>query len=280
MGRRSLTGSGCVALSGSNPTTTVPSVHPNEVVHAGASDRPLIGVTTYLEQAQTGVWDVRAAFLPQVYLNGITDGGGIAIALPPQPSSPEVARAVLAGLDGLVIAGGADVNPARYGQERRDVTDQPRLDRDQWEDDLLNAAIEMELPFLAICRGAQLLNVSLGGTLHQHLPDVINDESYRPGAGVFGAKNVTVESGTKLAELIGEAGHGVPVYHHQAIDAIAPALNVTARTEQGVIQAVELPTVPFGVGVQWHPEQSPDDRRLFAGLVEAAREYRQKRENA
>lgn len=140
------------------------------------SDAPIIGVTTYLEQAQTGVWNVRASFLPKVYIDAVTDAGGIAVLLPPQPSTAALARRVLASLDGLVISGGADVDPARYGQQPHAKTGAPRTDRDEWEDALLAAAIETKLPFLGICRGAQVLNITLGGTLHQHLPDLVGSE--------------------------------------------------------------------------------------------------------
>ncbi len=244
-----------------------------------AASAPLIGVTTYLEQAQTGVWDVRAAFLPKVYLDAVTDAGGIAVLLPPQPASPEVARRVLGALDGLVVSGGADVDPARYGQEPHERTGAPRTDRDEWEDALFAAAIELELPFLGICRGAQLLNVALGGTLVQHLPDVVGTEAYQPAPAVFGETRVAVDAGSRLADVLGPEAtpHAVHVYHHQAIDEVAPGLTVTARTDDGVIEAVELDSVPFGIGVQWHPEQNDADRRLFAGLVEAARTHRTRR---
>ena len=233
--------------------------------------RPIIGFTTYLEQAQTGVWDVQASFLPKVYFEAVNKAGGIAVLLPPQPVDAEIASAVLDGLDGLIITGGKDVDPARYGQAAHPETDEPRPDRDAWEDALLTAAIERELPFLGICRGAQLLNVSLGGTLHQHLPEVVGSTRYNLGRGEFAQNEVTVE-GSQLASLIGESVVGKS-YHHQAIDELAAGLVVTARSDDGTIQAVELPSVPFGVGVQWHPEQD-DDLRLFAGLVDAALEYR------
>lgn len=238
---------------------------------------PLIGITTYLERAQTGVWDVPAAFLPKLYLDAVTDAGGIAVLLPPQPVSPEIARSVLAALDGLIVSGGADVDPARYGQSPHPRTGAPRTDRDAWEDALLTEAIAAELPFLGICRGAQLLNVALGGTLVQHLPDVVGTERYQPGPAVFGEGEVTIERGSRLAALVGgEAEPSLPVhfYHHQALDDVADGLTVTARSADGVIEAVELETVPFGLGVQWHPEQNATDRRLFAGLVDAARTYR------
>nr|WP_026378963.1 gamma-glutamyl-gamma-aminobutyrate hydrolase family protein [Agromyces italicus] len=242
----------------------------------------MIGITTYLEQAQTGVWDVPASFLPKVYLDAVTDAGGIAVLLPPQPVSPEIARRVLRALDGLIVAGGADIDPARYGQAPHPRTGAPRHDRDDWEDALLTAAIEAELPFLGICRGAQMLNVALGGTLVQHLPDLVGSESYQPGPAVFGEVTVAVEPGSRLAATLGDAAGALPVhvYHHQALDALAPGLTVTARTGDGVIEAVELEGVPFGIGVQWHPEENAADRRMFAGLVEAARRHRTNRTEA
>ncbi|WP_342344052.1 gamma-glutamyl-gamma-aminobutyrate hydrolase family protein [Agromyces archimandritae] len=232
--------------------------------------RPLIGITSYLEQAQTGVWDVPASFLPKVYLDGVTDAGGIAIVLPPQPVDAAIAARVIGSLDGLIVAGGADIDPARYGQEPHERTGAPRPDRDAWEDALLAAAIETGLPFLGICRGAQLMNVALGGTLVQHLPDVVGSETYQPGAGVFGRAGVDVDPASRLGGLV-DARLDVPVYHHQAVGRVADGLRVTARTADGVIQGVELPGHPFAVGVQWHPEEDTADRRLFAGLVDAAR---------
>lgn len=237
--------------------------------------KPVIGLTTYLEQAQTGVWDVPASFLPKVYFEAVTNAGGIAVLLPPQPVDADIANAVLDGLDGLIISGGKDVDPARYGQEPHPTTDEPRRDRDAWEDALLSAAIDRGLPFLGICRGAQMLNVALGGTLHQHLPDVLGTTRYNIGGGRFAENEVGIEASTKLGELFaGDDTVGVKSYHHQAIDELAPGLVVSARSDDGTIQAVELPSVPFGVAVQWHPEEdAEDDARLFAGLVEAAKEY-------
>ncbi|MBD8537296.1 gamma-glutamyl-gamma-aminobutyrate hydrolase family protein [Plantibacter sp. CFBP 13570] len=240
------------------------------------SSAPLIGITTYLEQAQTGVWDVPASFLPKVYLDAVTDAGGIAVLLPPQPVTRAVAASVLARLDGLIVSGGADVDPGLYGQVAHPRTGRPRTDRDAWEEALLTAAIDAELPFLGICRGAQLLNVALGGTLVQHLPDLVGDDSFQPGEGVFGPKTVAIDADSRLAALLRQDDDelDVHVYHHQSIDRVADGLVVTARTEEGVIEAVELPTVPFGLAVQWHPEEEAADRRLFAGLVDAARRHR------
>ena len=249
----------------------------SEPMHAASA--PLIGVTTYLEQAQTGVWDVPASFLPKVYLDAVTDAGGIAVLLPPQPVSRDIARSVVSSLDGLIVAGGADVDPARYGQEAHPRTGVPRTDRDAWEDALLTEAIAIELPFLGICRGAQVLNVALGGTLVQHLPDVVGTERYQPAPAVFGEGEVAVEPGSRLEAVLGPGSQTLPVhfYHHQALDEVADGLMVTARSDEGVIEAVELDAVPFGLAVQWHPEENAADRRLFAGLVEAAREHRTRR---
>jgi putative glutamine amidotransferase len=239
---------------------------------ASSGSSPVIGLTTYLQQAKTGVWDVRASFLPEVYLDAVTKSGGIAVLLPPQPVTSEIVERVLDGLDGLIVTGGRDVDPARYGQAAHPSTDAPAPDRDAWEDALLLAAIKRELPFLGICRGAQVLNVALGGTLIQHLPDVVGSERYNIGGDRFNQVAVEVEPESELSELVG-AGVVGKVHHHQAIDRVGKGLTVSARAEDGIIQAIELESVPFGVGVQWHPEESRDDLRLFAGLVEAARAY-------
>lgn len=246
---------------------------------SASSVAPIIGITSYLEQAQTGVWDVRASFLPKVYLDAVTDAGGIAVVLPPQAVTQATAEQLLSRLDGLIISGGADIDPARYGQLPHAKTGAPRIDRDSWEDALLHAAIATELPFLGICRGAQMLNVALGGTLYQHLPDVVGSEKYQPAPGEFGTESVRIDGGTTIAALLGEQ-LDVHVYHHQALDRVAEGLRVSARTADGVIEAVELPSVAFGVAVQWHPEENDSDRRLFAGLVAAAAEYRASKEQA
>lgn len=255
----------------------------SEASERGGTAAPLIGITSYLEQAQTGVWDVRASFLPEVYIDAVTDAGGIAIVLPPQPVDDATARRILGSLDGLIVSGGADIDPRRYGQAAHERTGAPREDRDAFEDALLRAAIEVELPFLGICRGAQMLNVALGGTLIQHLPDEVGDERYQLGAGVFNPVEVEVEAGSRIAEVLGDDRRATAhLYHHQAIGEVADGLVVTSRTEDGVIESIELDgarfgEAPFGIAVQWHPEEHAKDRRLFAGLVRAAREQRDAR---
>ncbi|MEA9986674.1 gamma-glutamyl-gamma-aminobutyrate hydrolase family protein, partial [Subtercola sp. RTI3] len=219
-------------------------IHDN---HGGGSGaRPLIGLTTYLERAQSGVWDVEAAFLPKVYFDAVNRAGGIAVLLPPQSASPEIARRVLDRLDGLIITGGTDIAPESYGQEAHSATDQPRPDRDAWEQSLLTAALERSLPFLGICRGAQLLNVTLGGTLHQHLPDLVGSRRYQAGGGTFSRVGVEIDPTSRLAGLLAHpaAAHhltlDVPVYHHQAIDRLGRGLRVTAATDDGIVEAIEL----------------------------------------
>ncbi|OLP02708.1 gamma-glutamyl-gamma-aminobutyrate hydrolase [Mycolicibacterium porcinum] len=229
-------------------------------------------MSTYLQQAQTGVWDVQASFLPQVYFEGVTLSGGIAVLLPPQPVDGDVVDLVLDRIDGLVITGGPDVDPARYGQRSHPATNQPATARDAWEFALLEAALRRGIPVLGVCRGAQVLNTALGGTLHQHLPDVIGSTHHQKGNAVFGTSSIRTVPNTRLADLIGETSDA-QCYHHQAIDLLGEGLVVSARDADGVIEAVELPGDTFVLGVQWHPEETLDDLRLFAAVVEAARTY-------
>ena len=243
------------------------------MVLSGSDDiRPVVGMTTYLEQAQTGIWDVRASFLPHIYFEGVTLAGGIAVLLPPQPIDDHIANRVLDGLDGLVITGGKDLDPARYGQPPHPKTDEPRHDRDDWEFALLAGALKRGLPVLGICRGAQVLNVALGGTLHQHLPDVVGHSRHQAGNAVFSTSRMHIEPGTRLATLVGEYSDG-QCYHHQAIAELGNGLIVSARDPDGVIEAVELPGDTFVLAVQWHPEERLSDLRLFAAVVEAAKAF-------
>lgn len=240
-----------------------------------AGYRPIIGLTTYLEQARTGVWDVPASFLPAVYFDAVVRAGAIAVLLPPQAIDSAIAQRVIDGIDGLIITGGKDVDPARYGQVAHPQTDAPRLDRDAWEDSLLKAAISRGLPFLGICRGLQVLNVSLGGSLHQHLPDVIGSARYNRGAGDFSTNQVTFGmTGVVPALLADTPSLAVQSYHHQAVDRVGNGLLATAHSDDGTVQAIELTSQPFGIAVQWHPEQDQHDLRLFSGLTIAASAYR------
>jgi putative glutamine amidotransferase len=240
---------------------------------ASNASRPVIGLTSYRQRAVSGVWDVDASFLPGVYLDGVTNAGGIAVIVPPQPFDAEAAATVLDGLDGLVVCGGRDVDPARYGQTPGEHTDEPDTRRDLLEDALIAEALRRDLPLLAICRGAQLLNVHQGGSLIQHLPDVVGSHKYQVGGGTFTIGELDVDTDSELGHLVGDTVTGA-MYHHQAIDEVGEGLRVTARSDDGIIEAIEVEGATFGIGVQWHPEQTLNDGRLFDGLIAAARNAR------
>jgi putative glutamine amidotransferase len=235
---------------------------------------PVIGLTTYRQQTRSGVWDVTASFLPAVYLDGVTLAGGIAMLLPPQPVDADIAARVVNTLDGLIITGGKDVDPAAYGHDPHPATEEPARDRDAWEFALLAAALRRRIPMLGICRGAQVLHVALGGTLHQHLPEVIGHSGHRVGAAMFADSTVRAVAGSRVAGLVGPTLQ-VKCYHHQAIDRLGDGLVVSAVDTDGVIEAVEMPGPDFVVAVQWHPEETLDDVRIFSGLVQAARQRKE-----
>lgn len=226
--------------------------------------RPLIGISTYREQARWGAWDLPAVLLPASYADAVADVGGEPVLLPTGAGSAEVVRR----LDGLVLAGGADVDPARYGHAAGPATTVLRPERDAAELAVLQAALDRDLPLLAICRGMQLLNVALGGDLLQHLPDIPDTESHDPGPGLFARRKVRTAPGTELDRLLGPTA-AVDCHHHQALDRVARELTPSAWAEDGLVEAVEAAGRRFCLGVQWHPEAG-DDRRLFAALVEVA----------
>jgi gamma-glutamyl-gamma-aminobutyrate hydrolase PuuD len=227
--------------------------------------RPRIGITTYLEPTIWGVWERDAALLPRVYLDAVVAAGGVPLLLPPVGTD----AAVLDVLDGLIVAGGCDVDPSSYDATPHPETVDTRPGRDEHEKVLIRGALDRDLPLLAICRGLQMLNVTLGGTLQQHLPDVVAHDEHRPSPAVFGTTEVKVEPDTLTGRLFGERT-SVHCYHHQAIDVVAPGLRVTARAGDGTVEAAEVDGHDFAIGVQWHPEENPDDLRLFTALTAAA----------
>jgi gamma-glutamyl-gamma-aminobutyrate hydrolase PuuD len=231
----------------------------------GSSARPIIGVTAYGEHARYGVWDHEAVLLPRTYPDVVIAAGGVPVLLPPVPES----AAAVDRLDAVVLAGGPDVDPDRYGAAPHPRTGEPRPERDAAELAVLHQALERGIPVLGVCRGAQILNVGLGGTLVQHVPDAVGHSGHNPSPGVFGAVSVTLEPGSRVGDAVG-ASATVLCHHHQAIDRLADGLVVTGRAADGTIEAVELDRAPFVVGVQWHPEQDATDVRLMAALVRAA----------
>lgn len=227
--------------------------------------RPLIGITSYQDQAAWSVWQQRASLVPQTYVDAVTRAGGTALLLPPQPAAAPDVTALSDVLDGLVLAGGPDVDPARYGAAAGPHTGPPHPARDDWELRLLHGALERDLPLLAVCRGLQLLNVALDGTLVQHLPD----GTHRTPPARFVHHRVALEDGSRAHAVLGPTAE-VSCYHHQAVDRVGRGLRVTARADDGTVEALELPGHRFALGVQWHPETDPEDGRLFHALVTAS----------
>ncbi len=205
--------------------------------------------------------DVPAALLPWAYVRQITEAGGAPVLLPP---SAVAVPDVLDRVDGLLLSGGPDVDPARYGAERDPATQPARVERDQAELTALACAQRRGIPVLAICRGMQVLAVSRGGSLHQHLP------SHAPRVpGRYETTQVRISPGTRLAEALGESA-ALSCAHHQGVDELGTGLTATAWAEDGTIEAVEDPDHPFLLGVQSHPEENPDTAALFAAFVQAA----------
>lgn len=231
---------------------------------------PLIGLTVYREEAAWGVWNQRADLLPAQYAEAVTSVGGVPVLLPPT-TAPGAAEAAVARLDGLVISGGADVDPGRYDAEPHPRTANWRTDRDAWEIALLDAAAAVGLPVLGVCRGMQLMAVHAGGSLDQHTPDLVGHEVHSPGGDVFGEIAVSTSSGSRVAALVGDS-LSVNCHHHQSV-ARHPGFEASAHAQDGTLEAMEAPGDRFCVAVQWHPETAADVG-LLAGLVEAAASYR------
>jgi putative glutamine amidotransferase len=227
---------------------------------------PLIGISAYALQARWGNWDLPAVLLPRRYSDMVSAAGAVPVLLPP---TTHVADAV-PRLDGLLLSGGGDIDPQRYGAAKHPRCGPPSPERDQAELDLCQAALATGLPVLGICRGLQVLNVALGGTLHQHLPDAVGHDGHSPELAGYGTHKVSVAPGTRLASILGTSEMAVPTHHHQAVDSLGTGLVATAWTDDGVIEAAEVAQGrSFVVAVQWHPEVD-DDLSLFTALVAAA----------
>jgi putative glutamine amidotransferase len=233
--------------------------------------KPVIGLSSYAEPTRWGAWHAPAALLPLNYAEQVAAAGGVPVLLPPVPG---IAAAV-GRLDGLVLTGGGDIDPATYGAAPHPRTSRVSTERDRAELDLLAAALAAGLPVLGICRGLQLLNIARGGTLHQHLADLgpAGDPGHTPQPGAFGSHPVRVATGSMLAGILqADRPFAVPTAHHQAIDQLGAGLTATAWAADGIIEAAELTGGehhPFVLAVQWHPEAG-DDPRLFQALVAAA----------
>jgi putative glutamine amidotransferase len=241
---------------------------------------PRIGLTTYREAAVWGVWHEPADLLPASYADAVAAAGGVAMLLPP-PASGDVDRAAAAALDGLhglALAGGADVDPARYRAARDARTGPSRADRDAWEISLVRAALDRAVPVLAICRGMQVLNVTLGGDLVQHLPDVVGHQGHCPVVGEHGRHDVRLVRESQVGALLGDCAV-VATHHHQSVDRLGAGLVATGWAADGTVEALEHTGAGWVVGVQWHPEVH-DGAALFAGFVAACARQRAGRSRA
>jgi len=237
-------------------------------------ERPVIGIATPLERARWSVWDQQAALLPTNYLDAVRRAGGMALLLAPDPVLTEDPDEALDLVDGLLLAGGADIDPASYGAEPHRETHDTVPERDAFEIALTRRALERGIPFLGICRGMQLLNVALGGTLRQHLPEEFGHHEHRPTPGSFDGADHDVQlvPGSLAARAAGEQVHATKSHHHQGVGRLGEGLVVTGvATRDDLPEAIELPGERFALGVQWHPE-ADEQSRVIGALVAAARE--------
>jgi len=247
-----------------------------------SEERPVIGICTSLTRATWGVWDRLSALLPLDYISAIQRAGGLAVMIPPDAHYEEDPGPVLDVIDGLILAGGNDVDPAEYGAQPHAETRNIVPQRDRSELALTRGAVERDMPVLGICRGMQVMNVAFGGTLTQHLPDEVGHEGHRANPGSFENSDheVRLTDGSLAALAAGEIVHNTKSHHHQGVDAVAEQFEVTGYSSlDGLPEAIEAPDCRFVLGVQWHPEA--DERsRVIGALVAGARDYRSTRVSA
>jgi putative glutamine amidotransferase len=235
--------------------------------------RPRIGVCAALERARWTVWDREALLLSRAYIDAVQDAGAVALMIPPDEWVEQHPADVLNGLDALMLAGGADIDPGTYGERRHRCTTNTRPERDRAEIALALEALERNIPVLGICRGMQLLNVALGGTLVQHLPDDVGHNDHRRALGSFDNSDhdVRLEAGSLAAEACGELRHKTKSHHHQAVDTLGEGVVASGWSVlDDLVEAIELPDARWVLGVQWHPEVDPRSRVVKAFAGEAA----------
>jgi putative glutamine amidotransferase len=233
--------------------------------------KPVIGITTYAEEATWAGWTEAAAFTPLTYVRAVEHAGGRPLLVPPNDDAIEE---TLDALDGIIFSGGGDLDPETYGAEPHPEIGGVVPERDRGELVLLRAALDRDMPTLAICRGSQLLNVARGGDLVQHLPEHVGHDDHRlpPGQVAMADHDVTLREGTKVGAILGDRAP-VKSSHHQGFGRLGEGLREAAHAEDGTIEAVEDPERRFALGVLWHPEEG-EDFALFKALVDEARDYR------
>jgi gamma-glutamyl-gamma-aminobutyrate hydrolase PuuD len=231
--------------------------------------RPRIGITASVEEAAWGPWRATSALVPLNYVRAVERAGGTPVILPPTEDGRDE---MLDGVDGVLFTGGGDLGPDAYAADAHPHTAPDRPERDRFELDLLRAALDRDMPVLAVCRGSQVLNVARGGDLVQHLPEVVGHEGHKEVPGTFADHEVRVEPGSALGRIVGERGR-VKSHHHQGYGRIGEGLEVVAWADDGTVEAVEDRSRRFALGVLWHPEEG-EDFALFEALVEAAVEHR------
>jgi len=234
--------------------------------------RPVVGITTYVEEASWGPWKREAALIPYEYVQSLERAGARALLVPP---SVEGVDETLDALDGLLLSGGNDLDPGSYGASAHSETTGTKPERDRGELALLEGALARDMPVLAVCRGFQVLNVARGGDLVQHLPEVVGGEQHREVKGVFSDHGVRIDDGSRLGGVLGERAP-VKSHHHQGVGRIGDGLREVAWADDGTIEGLEDPERRFAVGVLWHPEAG-EDQKLFEALVAEARAYRAER---
>lgn len=238
-------------------------------------DKPTVGITTYQEDASWRGWHRHASLVPTDFVAAVTAAGGVPVLLPPSGAGPE-AEAVMAGLDGLLLVGGADIDPALYGAEPGPWTGVPAPERDVWESALLRLAVESDRAVLGVCRGMQLMNVLYGGTLLAHLPERVGNDDHQPAEAAFASTRVTLRPDALPGSLLG-AAYDLPCFHHQAVDTLGAGVVATGWSPDGVVETLTLAGPSFALGMQGHPEVGPC-RPVFEAFVAAAAAHRMARE--
>jgi putative glutamine amidotransferase len=232
---------------------------------------PVIGISGALEQARWGSWDSLVVLSPRNYSLAVQRAGAIALILPPDESVAADPDPLLDLLDGLLLAGGSDVNPASYGADPHPETQPASIERDRFEIALARAAVARDIPVLGVCRGMQIFNVAFGGTLDQ---DIANLNVHRHTPGAFHDHEVVLESGSRAARATGAERLWVKSHHHQGVRELGDGLIVTGRAvEDDLIEAIELPERQLALGLLWHPEEddaASGERHPVSALVEAA----------